>query len=161
MTKLEKNYLLSLLIVFIVIFVAGIGSMVYAFIVIFQQNSILNNILELIYMAVHLIAAFLGIYFSRAALRSGQGSNIMKTLMIDPRFNGPSKMARIVAIVLSSVGLLAGTYFTLVLCGVPLPSFNFPIALVLDLINSPFTVFIIGLYFVFYPTIYIHQEKEK
>lgn len=154
MKKIEETYLKVLLAVFIVLLVGAIASLIYALVVIFQTDAILNNILELVYMGVHIIALVLGISFIYNALKSKKGSYIMKTLMIVPNTKEASKRARIIAIILSSFGFLGGVYFTLVLCGTPLPYFNFPIALLLDLVNSPFSVCIVGLFFIFYPNVY-------
>ena len=161
MKELERKYLISLLIVFVFLVVMAIASFVYASIIIYQQNSITNNILELFYMGVHIVALVLGIYFVVQALKSPKGSYIMKSLSLDESFRRANKVVRIIAIVFSSFGFIIGLYFTLVLCKVPLPYFNFPIALILDLINSPFSLFVLGMYFIFYPVIYLKSKKKE
>ena len=160
MKELERNYLKAMFVTFVIILLGAVVSLIYSLVIIFQTDAITNNILELLYMVIHIIAAFLGLSFVINALKSDKGSYIMKNLMHKQGTTVPSVVARVVAIVLSTLGLFGGVYFSLVLAGVPLPSFHFPIALVLDLINSPFTVFIIGLYFIFYPFIYSKCQKE-
>ncbi len=160
MKRIEKNYLVSILVAFIALLAAGVFSFIYALINIYQNGTIMNNILELLYMAVHLIVCVMGIMFTIGTIKSNEGSHFMKSLMISPKTKSASKPARIIAISLATLGLLIGIYFTLVLCGVPLPYFHFPIALLLDLVNSPFTMFIIGLFFIFYPNIYHRSLKE-
>ena len=160
MKETERKYLLSLFIVFIVLMVAAVGSMVYAFVVIFQQGSILNNILELFYLGIHIIFLTMGIIFTTNALKSKKGSSIMRTLTVVPHYNVASIPARVISIVLSAFGFVVGVYFTLVLCGVPLPYFHFPIALLLDLVNAPFSLFIVGLYFFLYPFVYRKSLSE-
>ena len=161
MKELERKYLKSLLIVVVILFAAAIFSFIYAIMKISENGDALDNTLELIYMAVHIITLVFAGSLVFKCLKTNKGSEIMKGLMVVPNTRAASKGARIVAIVLSSVGFLTGLYFTLVLCGVPLPYFHFPIALLLDLVNSPFTVFIVGLFFIFYPTIYKKSFKEE
>ena len=161
MKKLERNYLIALFAVIIAILVAALFSLVYGLVIIAQTGTILNNILELVYMGVHIVASFLALSFVIQALRGKKGSYIMKRLMINDEGSAPAKVFRVVAIVLSTLGLAGGTYFLLVICGVQLPYFNFPIALILDLINSPYSVFAVGLFFIFYPIIYFKCYKEE
>lgn len=155
MREPERKYLIALMIVFIVLFAAAIGSLIAAFIIIYHQQSILNNLLELIYLAVHIVATVLGGYMCYSALKSKKGSFMMRGLMIHSSHKKYNKPARIIAIILCAFSFAIGVYFTLVLCGVPLYAFHFPIALVLDLVNSPFSVFIVGLFFIFYPNVYL------
>ena len=161
MKTLEKNYLKAMLAVFIAILIAAVFSLVYAFVDIAINGTILNNILELVYMGVHIIAAVLAITLVIKAIKSPKGSHIMKTLMINDDGTRINKVARVVAIILSVFGLAIGIYFLLVICGVPLPYFHFPITLILDLINSPFSVFIVALFFIFYPYIYFNCYNNK
>ena len=164
MKKLEKNYLTILLAVFIAILVAAIFSLIYALVDIAIKGTILDNILELIYMCVHIVATVLAITFALKAIKSPKGSHIMKTLMVNEDGTDINKFSRVVAIILSTLGLAGGIYFLLVICGVPLPYFHFPITLILDLINTPLSIFIVGLFFIFYPYIYFncyHKEEQE
>ena len=160
MKEIERKYLKSLFVVFIVLLVGSIFSLIYALVDIYKNETILNNILELLYMAVHIIILVMGLLFTLSAIRSNKGSHIMKSLMITPNTRLTSKPARAIAIIFSTIGLGTCIYFILVLCGMPLPYFHFPITLLLILVNSPFTLFIVGLYFIFYPYIFHKCLKE-
>ena len=110
-----------------------------------------NNIFELIYMAVHLVILATAIIFSIQSLK--QGSSFMNDLMYDER-KIVSKKAKIISLVFSFLGLFALIYSTLLFFKVDIPSFHFPLGLIIILINVGLAVFIIALFFYFYPIIH-------
>ena len=156
----EKNYFLTLFIISIALEVLCILSFVFGFIKMSQNGDINNNIFELIYMVVHLLIVFMAIYFCLMAYKNG--SSIMRQLMyMRDHDRLISKTALVISLTLSLLGLGTCIYFTLALFMESIPTFNFPIMLLLILINSPLTVFIFGLAFFLYPLIINNLQKKK
>lgn len=152
MTK-ERKYVISLTLVFILLIIACAISFILGFVDMSEKDTLGSNIFELIYMTFHAIVLLVGLAFCIAHLK-GNNYHIMRNLMYQEGYHQVSRTAIIIASILSGIGFLTGTYFALVLCGVPLPYLNFPIMLRLILVNTPFTVFIVGLFFIFYPLVY-------
>ncbi len=146
----ERNYFIITTAAIAFLMAVCIASFVICFVSMAKDGSVSNNIFEIIYLAFHFIVLFLGLYFAIIAIKNG--SQFMKSLMFT-RANQKvrSKTASIIALVLSIVGFVAFTYFFLALFVKQIPSFNFPIVLIYDLINTPLSLFIIGLLFYFYP----------
>ena len=150
MSRKERNYILALFIGEIALVVLAVFSMVYAIVKIGEQGSMNNNFLELLYMGIHIVILVTALIFTKTAL--DKGSYIMRNLMYS-QHGGRSVTAMVIAGILSALGLGTAVYFALVLFGLPLPSWNFPIALLLDLVNSPLTLFYVGIFFLFFPFI--------
>ena len=161
MKRLEENYLKALFVVFAILLLAGLFSFIFAVSMAIEKGDGLNYLFELIYMVLHLMILGVGTTFAIATLKLKKGSQIMKSLMIIPNTTVRSRPATIIASVLSFLGFGTGIYFLLILFGLDLPHFTFPIALILILVNVSFTIFLVGLFFVFYPTVFHKCLKEE
>ena len=120
-----------------------------------KTDAILDNVLESFLMIICFIFLGLAIMFAIEALHKRKGSYIMKTLTIDPETGKGKKSARIITLTLGILGLAAGIYFSLSYFGLPVYVFHFPIMLVTCMMNWGYMIAIIGIYFFFYPEIYI------
>ena len=155
----ETIYATIILIVVIFLMILCIASFIYAVYTFSHGENINNNIFELIYMAFHFIVLFLAAYFALQARKNG----LMFTKRIIYDEHGYlSKVAFVVACVLTFIGFAVFVYFTLAFFIKDIPSFNFPVTLILDLINTPLTIFLIGLFFVLHPFVFkIERKKAK
>lgn len=152
MTK-ERKYVISLTLVFILLIIACAISFILGLVDMSEKDTLGSNIFELIYMTFHAIVLLVGLAFCVAYLK-GNNYHIMRNLMYQEGYHEVSKTARIIAIIFASVSFLVGIYFFLVLLDFGLPYLGFPIMLRLILVNTPFTVFIVSLFFIFYPFVY-------
>lgn len=146
MDKKEKRYLIALFASLIVLAIMGIVSFVYTAAAIYQEGSMNNNILEFFYLGMHLVIVCAALIFSWNSLKTG--SYIMRNLMYS-KFGRRSTPALIISGTLALIGYAVCVYFALVLFHVPLPNFNFPIALIVDLVNSPLTLGVVATFFFF------------
>ena len=151
----EKRYAMKIFVLTIFLFVLAIVSIVYACVSFFNGEPINNNIFELIFFIGHLFIVFMAAYF--AFMAKNKGLYVLKKIMYTEH-KIKSQKALVIAIVLTVIAFLAFVYFTLAFFLPSLPRFNFPITLMLILINTPLTVWSLGLFFIFYPVI---NEKEK
>ena len=150
----ERKYVISLTIVFIFLMLACIASIAYGFYEANRTNDLGNNVFEIIYITFHFIVCFVGLAFCIAYLK-GNNYHIFKNMMYKYKTDIVSRPAMIIMSIFCVLGLSLFIYFGLVLLrvGVPVP-FHFPIFLQLILVNTPFTVFIVTLYFICYPLVY-------
>jgi len=153
----ERIYFKSFLITTFILIILFLISLVYCISDIFENKSLNSCIFELIYSAFHLIVLGLAAILIIQSLKSG--SFIIKGLMCEGNGKAINHKGQIVALVLSSLSLLIFIYFTLVFFKVPLPYFNFPMILILLLINVSLFVLVYGIYFYIYPFIIIENKK--
>lgn len=153
----EKKYLKSLVLITISLTILFIISMVFGIIDVFKKQNINGYIFELLYAAFHLIVLGLAIVMIVIAIK--HGSFFIKGLMTDNGGKFANKKGQIISLILSTLSLLFCLYFTLVLFGVPLPYFNFPMILILLCINVSLLVFVYGIYFFMYPILFTKKKK--
>lgn len=153
----EKKYLKSLALTTIALIILFIVSMVIGVKDVFATQNINEYIFELLYAAFHLIV--LGIAIAMIVIAIKNGSFFIKGLMTDNGGKLANKKGQIVALVLSIFCLLFCLYFSLVLFGVDLPYFNFPMILILLCINVSLFVFVYGIYFFLYPILLIKKKR--
>ena len=153
--KAEKIYLITFLLSIIAMVLFSVTTTVFGFIEVIKTDAILDNVLESFLMIICFIFLGLAIMFAIEALHKRKGSYIMKTLTIDPETGKGKKSARIITLTLGILGLAAGIYFSLSYFGLPVYVFHFPIMLVTCMMNWGYMIAIIGIYFFFYPEIYI------
>ena len=153
MTK-ERKYVISLAIIFVFLILACIASYVYGFKVAIDNDDLGNNGFEIVYMTFHLIVCFTGLAFCIAYLK-GNNYHIFKNMMYKYKTDIISRPAMIIMSIFCLLGLSLTIYFGLVLLkiGIPVP-FHFPIFLQLIMVNTPFTIFVVTLYFICYPLVY-------
>lgn len=154
MKQKERYYVTSLAILLAVMIIACIISFVLGFKSVIENQSINNNIFEIIYMTFHLIFTAVCFIFCISALK-GNSYHILRNMMYK-RYNQElvSKPAMIIMGIFAAIGLATGVYFTLVLANVAPNPLDFPIFLRLILVNTPYTIFIIATYFICYPLVY-------
>ena len=128
-----------------------------AIINVWNSKSLMNNVFEIIYMAVHLIIAFFTFIMILKAVKAG--SFIMKELMYN-RNNHKlrSKTAAVIALIFFSVFLILLVYSFLCMINVPIPRLNFPFALFVDIFNVGLLVCIVSIAFYIYP--FYMKEKQ-
>lgn len=144
----ERHYLIALFSVIVFLLLLSLVSFVHAIRVIFDAKTMNDNILELIYLGMHVIILVTALLFTRNALN--QGSYVMRNLMYS-RYGQRSRGALIISACFVVIGLATFLYFGLVFVGLDLPSWHFPIALILDLINVGLTLTLIGVFFFCFP----------
>lgn len=123
--------------------------------VVFQNDTFLTYIFEIIYSVVHLLIVIYALILSIKAYR--EGSWVMKTLMYT-RMNESvkSNMAAIISMLTAIFSFLIFVYSTLMLFNVVPGLSSFPLKL--DLVNVAISVFTVALYFNLYPRI---VDKNK
>lgn len=149
----ERKYVTSLALIFIFLIVATIASIVYGFMEVARTNDFNNNVFELIYIVFHLIVCFTGLAFCIAYLK-GNNYHILKNMMYKYKTDVISRPAMIIMSIFCFAGLATFIYFFLVLLNFAPVPFHFPIFLRLIMVNTPFTIFIVTLYFICYPLVY-------
>ncbi len=151
----ERKFFIALLITFSLLFVLGVVSFIYGIVTVINDGSFSNNVFETFYMGIHLIICAVLASLCVNALK--RGSFVLKDLAL---VNGQylSKGWRIIGFIFVILGFVPFIYFLLILFGVPLFNFNFPLMLILDLINAPLTLCVMGLALIIYP--YVRLEKK-
>jgi len=151
----ERHYLIALLSAIAFLLLLSLVSFIGAIAVIYQTQTMNNNILELIYMGMHIIILVTALLFTKNALP--HGSYVMRNLMYS-RYGQRSRGALIISAFFTLLGLAVFVYFGLVFLGVDLPSWHFPIALILDLINVGLTLTFFGLFFFLFPWFFPYRS---
>ena len=158
MNRREKTYIKSFFAMIIILLILGIVSFVYSIVEIFNTQTLNNNIFELIYMGLHLIIVVFILMMTKSSLNKEE-SVVFKPLMMQKGDRFSNRKAQVIALILGIGGLFCAIYFFLVQIGVSLPKPNFPITLILDLVNSPLTVAILGFYSFFYPYVLLKKDN--
>lgn len=157
MRTIEKKYLKSLIFVTALLLVIYLVSLIYSVSLIIKEQNINPYIFELIYSAFHLIVLVFAMVLVYMAMKSG--SFFMKGLMtLNGYGKNGNKKAQAVALTLSCISFLIFIYFLLVLFKVNLPYFNFPMILIMLIINTALLVFTYGLYFFLYPILVTNKK---
>lgn len=161
MKKIEKKYLKTLFLLNNILLVFYIICMIYCVELIFDEQNINKYFFELVYAAFHLIV--LCFFDILIILGIKEGSFFMKGLMTQGGYGKvANRSGQVVALVFSILGLFASIYFGLVFFGIDLPYFNFPIILIMLIINVALFLLVYGLYFFLYPIIVLNMKaKEK
>jgi len=144
MDKKEKGYLIAFFCSLIVLALIAVISFIYAAGKIYQEGSMNNNVLELFYLGIHFVILVTAILFCKNALT--KGSYIMRTLMYS-RYGRRSIFALVLTATFFFINCAVFVYFAAVLFGSGWPSFNFPITLIIDLVNTPLTAMVICFFF--------------
>lgn len=150
----EKKFFLTLLICLGALFLLACISIIFVFVVDFQNTS--ENIMSTVYLFIHSIIVAVAFYFTFKAFM--QKSQLMSILMIDERGNAIKK-SQIVASILASLSFIVGIYFMLLCFSLPIPLQEFAKGLKFTLMNVGFSVGIVSLFFALYPKVYIKEEK--
>lgn len=157
MSSKEKKYFKTLCISTIGLVIIFIISMVFAIKDVFSSQNINAYIFELLYAAFHLILLGFAIILIIQAFK--QGSFVIKGLMTEANGKVVNKKGQVIALVISSLSFVPFIYFVLVLVGVNLYYFNFPLILILLIVNVSLFCLVYGLFFFFYPMV-IGAKKD-
>ena len=151
MNNKEKKYFNMLFISTICLIVFFIISMVFAIKDIFNSQNINAYIFELLYAAFHLIVLGFAVILIIQSLK--QGSFVIKGLMTEVNGKVANKKGQVIALVIASLSFIVFCYFSLVWMGVNLYCFNFPLILILLIVNVSVLCLVYGLFFFFYPIV--------
>lgn len=150
-TKKEVRFLKTLFGLWIALGVLTLVSAVLSVASIYQENSINNNIFELIYMAVHLIAIGFAIMVTLNAFK--KGSFILRGLTYGGNL-GVWKPIRYASAVLGLLGLAMTIYGILILLPLNVYSFSFPITLKWLLVDVGLFLFVLMAAFFLFPFLF-------
>lgn len=145
----EKKLFLILSIALGALFLLACVSIVFVFVIDFQNTS--ENIMATVYLFIHSLIVAGAFYFALKAFL--QKSQLMAILMIDEHGNKITK-SFVVAIVLSSLSFLVGIYFMLLCFNLPIPLQDFAKGLKFTLMNVGYSIGIVSLAFAIYPKVY-------
>lgn len=145
----EKKLFLILSIALGALFLLACISIVFVFVIDFQNTS--ENIMATVYLFIHSLIVAGAFYFALKAFL--QKSQLMAILMIDEHGNKITK-SFVVAIVLSSLSFLVGIYFMLLCFNLPIPLQDFAKGLKFTLMNVGYSIGIVSLAFAIYPKVY-------
>lgn len=164
-TKREVNFLHSLLAIWIILSVFTLFSAIYCIVDIWQNQSMNDNIFELIYMGIHLIVLVFLIMVTLSAFK--RGSFIMRGLVYSA-YEGVSIPFMVVVGFIFLVGLFLFIYGLLIVIPTGVYDFKFPITLKWAILNAGLLlVFLMGAFFLFpflfakNPTLTKKEEIEK
>ncbi len=162
-TKKEARFLRLLFATWIALMVFAIVTTVICIVDIWQNESMNNNIFELIFMACHLIA--LGFFIMVTLNSFKRGSYILRNLSYGS-FEGPSLYVRALSIFILAVGAALTVFGVLFLIPGLIYDFNFPITLKWAMVNSGLTVAVLGLAFLLFPFLFaknptLSKQKEN
>ncbi len=155
--KKEKRYFRILEIVLIFLLAISFSSLIYLFVAIGQDGSISKNLLELFYLAVHIVILCAALFFNKDALK--RGSNVIRSLTYS-RYGNVSIPARAISIIFFASGLTSFIYGLLILLPTGIYDFQFPIALKWDLLNVGLTVASISIFFFLFPFLFGFEPKK-
>lgn len=164
-TKKEQNYMKFLLSSWIVLMIITFVSAVLCLIEIWQNETMTNNIFELLFMAIHLIVLGFFIMVTYTSLKSG--SHIIRGLAYSSHdgVNIPLRIASIIIFLLGVALLVMGILY-LTPSGVY--DFKFPITLKWDMINSGLLLMVLmgnlfsfPFIFALNPSLSKKEEKER
>ena len=157
-SKREKGFFISFVIVLSLLVIFGGFSLTYSLIVVTKDNTILNNIFEIIYMIIHIIITMFALALGIKAIKDG--SWVMRNLMYMREHDKiRSKMASTIAMLVMIFNVPIFVYSTLMVFNV-VPGFSsFPLKM--DLVNVALTVFTVALYFYLYPIIMDSKKGEQ
>lgn len=145
----EKKLFLILSIALGALFLLACISIVFVFVIDFQNTS--ENIMATVYLFIHSLIVAGAFYFALKAFL--QKSQLMAILMIDEHGNKITK-SFVVAIVLSSLSFLVGIYFMLLCFNLPIPLQDFAKGLKFTLMNVGYSIGIVSFAFAIYPKVY-------
>lgn len=118
-----------------------------------------SNVLEIIYLFLHLIMIAIVFYLTFRAFRIK--SSIIRLMMLDDNEKKTAKTL-IISGILSGLFYTIGIYATLHIFGLKMPPLDyFSMSLSHDLMNAGFFFGSIGLVFFLYPFLYEKDEKSK
>ncbi len=164
-TKREVNFLHGLLAIWIILGVFTLFSTIYCIVDIWQNQSMNDNIFELIYMGIHLIVLVFLIMVTLSAFK--RGSFIMRGLVYSA-YEGVSIPFLVVVGFIFLVGLFLFIYGLLIVIPTGVYDFKFPITLKWAILNAGLLlVFLMGAFFSFpflfakNPTLTKKEEIEK
>ncbi len=155
--KKERSYFTLLIFVFSSLILFAIVSLGYLFVKIGEEESLMNNVFELIYLGLHIVMMVMGIILSNEAKR--RGSNVMRSLTYS-RYGRVSMPARIISIAFILLGIALFTYALLLLFPIGLYDFSFPIALKWDMLNVGVSVAIIAFFFFLFPFLFPNKVTK-
>jgi len=147
--KKEKKLFLSLATCLALLFILTVVSIVFVFVIDFQNTS--ENIMATVYLFIHSLIVAVAFYYAVKAYL--QKSQLMAIFMIDES-GKPIKKSRIVCIVFTALSFIVAIYFTLLVFGVNIPLQNFANGLKHTLMNVGYAVGITTLHFAVYPKVY-------
>jgi hypothetical protein len=153
----SKKFFISFFVLQIAMFILGVLCVVYILINAMRNDTLLENVMPLIYLALHFAILAFGIIMTFKAIK--HGSLIFNTLCFDESgydIIGP----KITSGIFGTIGLGLFIYFLLVFSGVPIPGHQFSIGLIVDLSYVGLCLFILCLYFFIYPFMFEYQSKQ-
>ncbi len=164
-TKKEQNYMKILLSSWIVLLIITVVSAVLCLTDIWQNETMTNNIFELLFMAIHLIVLGFFIMVTYTSLKSG--SHIIRGLAYSSH-DGVSIPLRIASIIIFSLGVALLVMGILYLTPSGVYDFKFPITLKWDMINSGLLLMVLmgnlfsfPFIFALNPSLSKKEEKER
>ena len=162
-TKKEARFLRLLFAIWIALMAFAIVTVVICVVDIWQNESMNNNIFELIFMACHLIA--LGFFIMVTLNSFKKGSYILRNLSYGT-YEGASLFMRALSIFILVVGTALLVFGILFLIPNLIYDFGFPITLKWAMINSGLTVMVLGLAFLLFPFLFaknptLSKQKEN
>ena len=152
----NQKFFLSFAILQVVLFLFGAFCMSYTIMIAYKTDAFLENILPLIYLALHFAIIAFAFIMSIKAMK--HGSLVFNTLCFDEgglNITGPKVFSGVVGV----GGLTLFIYFLLALIGVKVPGYQFSIGLIVDLTYVGISLFIGALYFFIYPFVFEYQAK--
>lgn len=133
-----------------------IASIVYGVIKVYQSNDFWNNFIELIAIFIHILFLAFEMVYLIDAIR--HGSQFCSRLCVDHEGKRTIPFF-VIAILLIASGVFFFIYNTLIVFGVPLHDFTFPIMLILALANVGLNMITMGLMILLYP-IALHKDNR-
>ncbi len=165
LTKKETYFLRSLLATWILLGIFSIVSMVLCIIDIWQNETMNNNIFELIYMALHLVV--LGFFIMLTINSFKRGSYFLRNISYSAH-EGISIPVRVVSIIGFLFGIFLVTFGILFLTPSGVYDFNFPITTKWVMIDAGLVfIVLMGSFFLFpfvfakNPTLSKKEEIER
>lgn len=164
-TKKEQIYMKILLSSWIILIIITLVSAVLCLTNIWQNETMKNNIFELLFMAIHLIALGFFTMVTYTSLKSG--SHILRGLAYSSH-DGVNIILRIASCIIFSLGLALFILGILYLTPSGVYDFKFPITLKWDMINSGLllmvlmgNLFIFPFIFALNPSLSKKEEERK
>lgn len=162
LTKKETHFLHGLLAAWIALGILALVSIILSIIDIWQAQSMNDNIIELLFMGIHLVVIGFFIMVTISAFK--KGSYIIRGLTYSAH-EGVSIPIRVASILIFSLGTFLFIYGLLILAPSGVYDFSFPITLKWAILNSGLLLMVLMTAFFAFPFLFANNptltKKEE
>lgn len=162
-TKKEVRFLHVLFASWIALMAFALATTILSLVDVWQNNSMNDNLFELLFMACHFI--FLGFLIMVTLNAFNKGSYIIRTLVYGA-YEGVSLFYRCLSILILITGIALTVFGALFLAPIGIRDFGFTLTLKWAMVNAGLTVIALSIAFLLFPILFaknptLTKQKEK